>query len=130
MKSDPPGKTIANVWYFAASLSDKAMMNKVLSSLANQQIASEKWTASCKLKIGIIFFGGLHDYEEVISFLQLQIKESGSRVCVVNLNTDLFETDYKIRILRYGAEYFFERSYLTEPFDGLVERMNRWITID
>ena len=130
MKSDLPGKLIANVWYFAASLTDKAMMNKVLSSLNRQQITSEKWDASCKSKIGIIFFGGLSDYEEVISFLQLQIKERGSRVCVLNLDADLFETDYKIKILRYGAEYFFERSYLTEPFEMLFERLNRWITID
>ena len=130
MRQDVSIKETANIWYFTTSSCDKTIMNKVLSVLSKARIVSEKWSFFSKSKIGLVFFGGLHDYEEVISFLHIQIKEKGYRVCVLNLNADLFEADYKIKILKYGGEYFFERSYLSEPFDALVERLNRWLTID
>ena len=119
------------IWhYIATSSADKGLSNHILLSIAKQKIITEKWSPSCGAKLGIIFFSGLSDYENVISFLQLQVRDKGFRVCVVNLSADLFESDYKFKILRYGAEYFFERSYLSEPYDIIVERLNRWLTIE
>jgi transcriptional regulator with GAF, ATPase, and Fis domain len=120
----------AGIWYFATSSCNHALMNKILARITSQKINAEKWTATCQSKIGLIFMGGLSDYEDVISFLQLQIKGRGHRACVLNLAPDIFESAYKLKILKYGAEYFFERSYLTEPFDFVVERLNRWMTIE
>lgn len=70
------------------------------------------------------------DYEEVISFLQLQVKEKGHHVCVVNLDTASFDIENKIRILKYGADYFFELSSMNDRYDAVTARLKRWLTID
>ena len=130
MQQYPLKKEVATVWHFSTPACNHALMNKILASITRQNIFSEKWTASCGSKLGIIFMEGFTDYENIISFLQFQVKGRGHRVCVLNLAHDIFESDYKIKILKYGAEYFFERSFLEEQYDLLVERMNRWLTIE
>jgi transcriptional regulator with GAF, ATPase, and Fis domain len=130
MKINIPKTGASNTWYFATSSCDHTLINRILSCLSRQKIISEKWTVSCQPRLGLVFMNGYADYEEIISFLQFQVKGKGIRVCILNLNAAVFETGYKIKILRYGAEYFFERSYLTEPFDALAERLNKWVTID
>jgi transcriptional regulator with GAF, ATPase, and Fis domain len=120
----------ANVWYFACSSCNHTLVNKILSCLTKERFVLEKWSASSSGKPGLIFLDAHSDYEEAISFLQLQVKGKGCRVCVLNLNANLFETEYKIRILRYGADYFFEQAYLCEPYEHVTERLRRWTTID
>jgi len=120
----------ATIWYFTGVSCKHILVEKIIGSLTKQQFILEKWTTSIKSRLGIIFLDAHAGYEEAISFLQLQVKGKGHRVCVLNTSADLFETDYKIRLLGYGADYFFENALLIEPYDIIAHRLSKWITID
>lgn len=120
----------ATIWYFTGVACKHILVEKIITALAKQQFTLEKWTASTKSRLGIIFLDAHAGYEEAISFLQLQVKGKGHRVCVLNTSADLFETDYKIRLLGYGADYFFENALLFEPYEIIAHRLHKWITID
>lgn len=120
----------AAVWYFTGVSCKHILVDRVISSLTKQQFRLEKWSAATRSKLGIIFLDAHAGYEEAISFLQLQVKGKGHRVCVLNTSADLFETDYKIRLLGYGADYFFENALLFEPYEVVAHRLQKWVTID
>ena len=123
-------KEAATFWFFSTSLSNDSLINKTLSCLSKQKFISEKWKPSCELSLGLVFINGIADYEHLISFLQFQIKGQGQRVCVLNIGAGVLEPEFKIRILKYGAEYVYEKDFFLETFDFLVERLNRWITVE
>ena len=118
------------IWHYTCSSCNITTVSRILNIWDKEGMAIEKWTVATKSKIGIVFLQTFSDYEEAISFLQLQIKGRGCRVCVLNLGAEPFEVENKIKVLRYGADYFFESSVSKEPFDAVAERLKRWITID
>jgi len=130
MQPETEKKEAANFWFFPTSLSNDLMISKTLSSLSKQKLISEKWKPSCELRLGLVFINGIADYENLISFLQFHIKGQGQRVCVLNIGTDILNTDCKIRILKYGAEYVYERDFFIGTIDFLIDRLNRWVIIE
>jgi len=130
MQPETEKKEAANFWFFCTSLSNDSVMSKILSSLYKQKLISEKWKPSSDLRLGLVFINGIVDYENLISFLQFHIKAQGQRVCVLNIGTDVLNADCKIRILKYGAEYVYERDFFIGTIDTLVDRLNRWVTIE
>jgi DNA-binding NtrC family response regulator len=118
------------IWYYISASCKHVLAEKIIACLVKQQFRLEKWNGQSQARIGIIFLEAHSGYEEAISFLQLQIKGKGHRVCVLNLSADLFETNYKIRLLGYGADYFFENALLQEPYDLITHRLQRWMTIE
>ena len=117
-------------WYFSTPHVETRFIQKILAELKNEGITADKWTKDIDGKLGLIFIGGYRDYDELISFFQLQLSTKAVRVCVVNTVADLFEGEYKLRILRYGVECFLERAYFSESIECLSERINRWNTVE
>jgi len=130
MQPETEKRETANFWVFPTSSPGDSMMNKTLTCLSKQKLISEKWKPLCELRLGMIFMNGRADYENVISFLQFHIKGHGHRVCVLNIGQDTLESEFKIKILKYGAEYVYDRNSFVDSYEFLTERLNRWITIE
>jgi len=121
---------IPRVWLHACSSCSNTSVQRITNWWEKEGVTVEKWQPSSQQRIGIIFLKSLADYEEAISFLQLQVKGKGHRVCVLNLDATVFDTESKVRILKYGADYFFESSLLNDQYEAVVARLIRWVTID
>ncbi len=118
------------MWLYACASCGQAAMSRIVNAWDKEGLLTEKWSPAVRLRTGVILLHSMTDYEEAISFLQLQIKGKGHHVCILNLDSNTFDTDSKVRILRYGADYFFESSLLHNIYDAVTARLTRWITID
>lgn len=122
--------TSLSVWYHATSCCNNSVIEFLLVALKKKGYDCGKWSKRMPFKPGLLFLGGYNDYEELISFLQLQVKGMGSRVCVINTSTNCLEGEYKLKILKYGAEVFLENCFLKDTPDALFERLARWFTVE
>ncbi|MHA4846476.1 sigma 54-interacting transcriptional regulator [Flavitalea antarctica] len=112
-------------------LSENKMFNDKLSkTFTKNNLLLEKWHHKLAFPLGIIVIDGYHNYEALISLLNIQLKNKCERVIVINSSPDALNRDEVIKILNYGAEYYFELLSLTENFENLIEKILRWRNIE
>lgn len=118
-----------SIWYTILSLRNQCVEN-ILIALKQQDIEPLHFEQKTEAVFGIIFISGNTNYEQLISFLNFQVKLRGNRIIVINTINAKFDNYEVLKILNYGAEYFFECTALNQVFDVITDKINRWRNIE
>lgn len=121
-----PKQHLSNVWVYECAQRGTPLKESLLKYLDKNQYTVCKWEQAVMALAGIIFVGAEEDYEKLISFLQLQVRHRGFRIVVINIGDIPFSTEKKLRVLNYGAEYFFEQHHFSKGMDLLLDKIQRW----
>lgn len=117
------------VWYTILSTRNQCVEN-IFTIVKHHDIELINFDPKTEAAFGIIFVSGNTCYEQLISFLNFQVKLRGNRIIVMNTVTDPFSNKEILKILNYGAEYFFENSFMRDHFEVIIEKINRWRNIE
>lgn len=124
------GRTDFNTLWFI-DLSTQPKQLERLSKICRQHnLSLVPWQRQTDGQLGIILISGTNSYEQLISVLNIQLKHQHNRIAVLNTDAEALSTAMVIRILNYGAEYFYEQKDLDENFDCIIEKFNRWRNIE
>jgi len=85
-------------------------VQKVSEAFQQQQIDLQHWHNKTSIELGIIFIAGNEQFEHLISLLNIQLKQRGNRVIVLNTSSEPLSRQEAMRIFSFGAEYYFESS--------------------
>jgi transcriptional regulator with GAF, ATPase, and Fis domain len=116
-----------HLWYMDLSVNHNSGENLVMALKKNDIILNRFHTKS-EEEFGIILVAGNEYYEQMISILNIQLKPRNNRIIILNTSQLHFSNTEVIKILNYGAEYFFESS-LTDH-DCIIEKIKRWKSIE
>jgi transcriptional regulator with GAF, ATPase, and Fis domain len=117
------------VWY-TTFCDDSTYLQQTVRTIQQQKFTLQKWSNKSIAVFGIIFISGLTGYEQLISFLSIQLTGKGNRVIIINTDEQhLCRTDV-LKILNYGAEYFFERSFIDDGLECVIEKLLRWRNVE
>ena len=117
------------VWYSILSTRNQCVEN-IFALIKQHNIELVNFDSKSEAAFGIIFVSGNTCYEQLISFLNFQVKLRGNRIIVINTVTDPFSNNDILKILNYGAEYFFESAFINVYFEVIIEKINRWRNIE
>ena len=118
-----------HIWYLDLSPQSGAK-DKIFKAFKHNNISLQQWNRSTETEFGFILIDGNNSYEHLISILNIQIKNQGNRVVVINTSNERINSDAVFKILNYGAEYFFESSSINDDFECIVEKFQRWKSIE
>ena len=117
------------VWYI--DLANKAtFITKFSLACKANNLMLQSWQRNGEADFGIILISGYESYEQLISILNIQVKHQNNRIMVLNTSAEKLSTDTVFKILKYGAEYFFESNFIHESIDFLIEKLLRWRNVD
>lgn len=118
------------VWYLDFTGCKSLYIDTLAKSLSKEHLILRKWDADTAGDYGILFIEGMEKYEQVVSFLHVQIRHKGYRIIVLNTAPERLDKSYLLKFLHYGTEYIYERSAFDNGPLFLCERIQRWKTID
>jgi transcriptional regulator with GAF, ATPase, and Fis domain len=94
------------------------------------QIDMQPWTSKTDLELGIIFIAGNEQFDGLVSILNIQLKQKGNRIIVLNTSSETLSRQEVMRIFGFGAEYYFEYASCDDSFECLIDKFIRWRTIE
>ena len=105
-------------------------VQKITEAFQQQQIDLQHWHNKTSIELGIIFIAGNEQFDNLISLLNIQLKQRGNRVIVLNTSPEPLSRQEVMRIFSFGAEYYFEYSSCDDRFECLGDKFTRWRTIE
>jgi transcriptional regulator with GAF, ATPase, and Fis domain len=117
------------VWYTILSARNQCVED-IFTTIRQHDIELINFDSRTDAAFGIVFVSGNGCYEQLISFLNFQVKLRGNRIIVINTICEPFNNSEVLKILNYGAEYFFESKLISNDTDVITEKINRWRNIE
>jgi transcriptional regulator with GAF, ATPase, and Fis domain len=105
-------------------------VQQVTEAMEQRQISLQPWTNKTTAELGIIFIAGTEQFENLVSLLNIQLKQKGNRIIVLNTSADPLSRQEVMRIFSFGAEYYFEFAACDTAFECLSNKLIRWRTIE
>lgn len=116
-----------HLWYIDLSVNHNSA-ESLLTALKKNNVTLNRFHAKSEEEFGVVLVAGIEYYEQMISILNIQLKPRNNRIIVLNTSHIHFNNVEVIKILNYGAEYFFESSLV--DYDCIIEKIKRWNSIE
>src|SRR4051794_5307609 len=118
-----------HVWCIDLSLHNNAA-EKFSAVFKKYDIILDKFNPKSEEDFGLVLVSDNAFYEQLISVLHVQLKPRNNRIIVINISQLRFSEIEVLKILNYGAEYFFESSLVDNNYDCIIEKIKRWRNIE
>lgn len=105
-------------------------VQKITDAFEKRQIDMHPWTNKTTVELGVIFIAGNEQFDNLISLLNIQLKQKGHRIIVLNTSSAALSRQEVMRIFSFGAEYYFEGGSCDAGFECLTDKILRWRTIE
>jgi len=118
-----------HVWCIDLSLHNNTA-EKLTTIFKKHDIIINKFNPKSEEDFGLVLVSDNACYEQLISVLHVQLKPRNNRIIVINIAQLRFSEFEVLKILNYGAEYFFESSLVEDNYDCIIEKIKRWRNIE
>jgi transcriptional regulator with GAF, ATPase, and Fis domain len=122
-------KSNCTIWLYDFS-ETRTFLEKLCKAFSKANLTTEKWDYKCAIEMGVIIIESNKHYDGLISLLNIQLKSKGNRIIVINASEEALSRNAILKILNYGAEYYFESYSIDKDFENVIEKILRWRNIE
>lgn len=122
-------KIDATIWYINLA-GQNCIAEKLSRNFKSSNLILQQWYRETEVLTGLILINGNESYEQLVSVLNFQLRGRNNRIIVANTSSERMTNETVLKTLNYGAEYFFENSFLVEPFEYIIEKFRRWQDVE
>jgi transcriptional regulator with GAF, ATPase, and Fis domain len=102
----------------------------LLNLLEKRKIGLKKWDAGADAGAGLVITNENAVNDQLLNFLTSNARQKGQRVMLINFHATAFSTNQLLQLYQAGAEYVFQFSQVAANLDCIINKFERWRSIN